>query len=914
MRILSAMDIKNGAKAEVKRLGSMTQPTQFLPEKEKDDQWRCDNMDWFEWQGLIQLRRKAKRFLKNYKLAKGEIDRSDYIVDPENNEFSEMIDKIVVNEDSAMELKFYPIIPTVVNILANEFNKRNSKIMFRAVDDISENEMFEAKKAEIEEVLIYQAEQKLMEQMYMQGIDPASEQGQQMMSPESIKSLPEIENFYRKSYRNIYEEWAAHQMNVDVERFKMKELEDRAFRDMLCTDSEFWHFRMMENDYEVELWNPPQVFYSKSPGSRYISESNWVGMTDLMTVSDVIDKYGWMMDKEELESLEAIYPVKSAGYIIPGYQNDGAYYDATKSHEWNTEMPSLQYRQFMSLYDNARINGDVFEWILEDNEDLKDWGRTYLLRVSTVYWKTQRKLYHLTKVLESGEVVSDIVGEDYKVTEKPIYNTTLYKEKCKETLVYGEHLDCLWINEVWGGVKIGPNRPSYWGNNYSGGINPIYLGINGGKPGRIPFQFKGDLTLYGCKPPVEGCVFSDRNGRTISMVEQMKPFQIGFNLVNNQISDILVDEMGTVILLDQNALPRKSLGEDWGTNPYESAYIAMKNFNILPLDTSITNTENAVPFQHYQPLNLEQTNRLMSRIQLANYFRTEAMNTIGITPERIGQQMSRQTAEGVEQSINASYAQTEQYFINHCDNLMPRVHQMRTELAQYYNSNNPSVRLRYITSEEEKINFQINGTKLLGRDLNIFASTKVNSRHIMEQMKQLALNNNTMGASIYDLGNVLKSDSIAELTNALKASEDKIRKQQEQEQQFQQQLEQQRMEAEQAQQDKELAYQREKDQLDRQKDILVAEIRAASTGGLEDINQNQQSDYEDSMARIQKSQEYRDTMNFKREQEANKLKQNSDKMELDREDMQTRRDIAQKQLEIARENKNKYDSKSKSKK
>jgi hypothetical protein len=69
-------------------------------------------------------------------------------------------------------------------------------------------------------------------------------------------------------------------------------LEERGFRDMLITDREFWHFRMMEDDYEVELWNPVLTFYHKSPDIRYISQGNWVGKTDMYTVADVIDKYG----------------------------------------------------------------------------------------------------------------------------------------------------------------------------------------------------------------------------------------------------------------------------------------------------------------------------------------------------------------------------------------------------------------------------------------------------------------------------------------------------------------------------------------------------------------------------------------------------------------------------------------------
>ena len=273
----------------------------------------------------------------------------------------------------------------------------------------------------------------------------------------------------------------------------------------------------------------------------------------------------------------------------------------------------------------------------------------------------------------------------------------------------------------------------------------MYLGIDSNKIGPLRFQFKGDSSLYGCKLPVEGSIFSDRNTRSTALLDLMKPYQIGYNIVNNQIADILVDELGTVILLDQNTLPRHSLGEDWGKGNLAKAYVAMKNFQMLPLDTSITNTENALNFQHYQVLNLEQTQRLMSRTQLANYFKQQAFEVIGITPQRLGEQVEQATATGVRIAVSNSYAQTETYFINHCDYLMPRVHQMRTDLAQFYQSTKPSIRLQYITSTDEKVNFQMNGTDLLARDLNIFATTKSNHRAILDQLKQLGFYTDCLG-------------------------------------------------------------------------------------------------------------------------------------------------------------------------
>lgn len=914
MRVYNALDLKNGAKVEYKKMGTLTQPIQFLSEKEKDDEWRAHNLDWLEFQGMKQLRRNARRLMKNYKLAKGIIDKNDYIVE-EDNEMADLIDTLTKEDTSALELKFYPIIPNVINVLCNEFSKRSSRIMFRAVDDTSYNEMLDQKRTMIEETLLASAQQKMVMKLIEQGVDIESEEAQQMMSPDNLKSLPEIEEFFRKDYRSMVEEWATHQMLVDEERFKMQELEERAFRDMLITDREFWHFKMNEDDYEIELWNPLLTFYHKSPDVRYISQGNWVGKMDMMSVSDVIDKFGWMMTQDQLEALEAIYPVRSAGYAVPGYQNDGTYYDPTRSHEWNTEMPSLAYRQYMSVYDTKFGTGDIVEWILSDSEDTVDFGKGHLLRVSTIYWKTQRKVGHLTKITELGEVMQDIVDETYKVTEKPEYNTVLYKQKTKDNLIFGEHIDWIWINEVWGGVKIGPNRPAFWGVNNPGGINPIYLGLHGGKPGRVPFQFKGDATLYGCKLPVEGAVFGDRNTRSISLVDLMKPYQIGYNIVNNQIADILVDELGTVILLDQNALPRHSLGEDWGKGNLSKAYVAMKNFQMLALDTSITNTENALSFQHYQVLNLEQTNRLLSRIQLANYFKNQAFEVVGLNPQRMGQQIAQQqTATGIEMAMNASYAQTEQYFIQHSDNLMPRIHQMRTDLAQYYHSKKPSIRLQYLTSMDEKVNFQMNGTDLMMRDFNIFCTTKTNSRAIMEQMKQLVMSNNTAGASIYDLGNVLKSESISELTNVLKEAEQKAIMQKQQQQQVEQQMQQELLASQERQKQMDMQFKAEQSELDRQNEILVAEIRASGYGAMMDLDKNQQSDFQDSMDKIRQNQVYQDQMNIKRESEMAKKSMHNDKMSIEKEKIQAQKEIADKQLQIARENKNKYDVKNPPKK
>jgi hypothetical protein len=237
---------------------------------------------------------------------------------------------------------------------------------------------------------------------------------------------------------------------------------------------------------------------------------------------------------------------------------------------------------------------------------------------------------------------------------------------------------------------------------------------------------------------------------------------------------------------------------------------------------------------------------------------------------------------------------------------------MRTDLAQFYHSTKPSARLTYMTAAEEKVNFQINGTDLLMRDLNIFATTKANYRAVLEQLKNMAITNNTTGASIYDLGKLMQSESISELNSVLKDSEAKIKAQKDAEMQHQQQMQEQALQAK-AQEEKLKADSLElREEKNRQRDILVAEIRAAGFGATQDINQNQISDFTDSMRDIQKTEQFMSQMDLERQKESNRMSADTQKAQLEREKLQTQQSIADKQLQIARENKNKFDVKNKS--
>ena len=909
MEVLNAMDLKGGKKSKNKnRYNVFTQPIQFLPIEEKDEEWYRHNIDWIEWQGIKQIREKSRRLMKNYKLAKGVIDKTDYI--PEvDNDMVDILDVLVEDTDSAMELKFYPIIPNIVNTLVSEFAKRNTKIDYRALDEYSYNEIMNKKADEIGSALIQDASQKLISKMIEMGMDPESEEAKQQIDPEALKKLPQIEKFYSKSYQTLSEQWAVKQHAIDVNRFHMDELEEVAFRDSLITDSEFWHFRMLEDDYDVEVLNPALTFYHKSPSTKYVSQGNYSGFIDMMSIADVIDIHGYLMTDEQLEKLERLNPSSSAKYLVDGIPNDGSLYNSDETYDENRVM-GVDMKRHLAHIDSNIQSSDVVSWVLGESEHTGYINNSEMLRVTHVYWKTQRRIGNLTKVDEDGQVVTEIIDENYVVRTNPIYNTTFTDVRSADNLVFGDHIDWIWINQTNGGVKIGNNRSVFNYLNDDGDFDSMYLGVGRPTPGPLRFQFKGDSSMYGCKLPIEGRVFSDRNTKSTSLVDQMKPAQIGYNLCNNQIADILIDEIGTVVVLDQNALPRHSMGEDWGKGNLAKAYVAMKDFSMLPLDPSIQNTESASNFQHYQTLNLEQTARLQSRIQLANYFKQQAMEVVGLNPQRMGQQLGQiNTATGIEQAMTGSFAQTEVYFIQHSDHLMPRVHQMRTDLAQFYHSTKPSVKLQGMISPDERTNFEINGTDLLLADLNCYGTTNVNHRTILEQLKQMFVQNNTTGASIYELGGVMQADSIGSLNNALKAIEAKAEAQQQVQQQQAQEAQQAEIQARQKEKQMVFDHESREKEKDRRNRLLEAEIKAAGYGAQQDINQNQQSDFTDTLDAMHKNEQYQQTMGFNQEKEATRTNLAQQKLELEKQKLNQAAMDKQIDLQVARENKNQYDKK-----
>ena len=94
---------------------------------------------------------------------------------------------------------------------------------------------------------------------------------------------------------------------------------------------------------------------------------------------------------------------------------------------------------------------------------------------------------------------------------------------------------------------------------------------------------------------------------------------------------------------------------------------------------------------------------------------------------------------------------------------------------------------------------------------------------------------------------------------------------------------------------------------DRRKDLLVAEIKSAGFGAMQDLNQNKMSDFQDVMTDMRKTEEFDATMNLNREKEVSKSQHSQQKIDLEKQKLSQQMLLKNVDYQIAKENKNKYD-------
>lgn len=796
-------------------------PAQNIPLKEKlrtfsdkrKKTWGQLNMDALEAAGRAQYRHNLN-LIENYEMIKGRFILSHY----DDTECKSIIDQLSRDFELPNYLRHYDIISQVVNTLSGEWQKRPDMFKVVQMGEDAANEYLRKKIELTIESVVNAIDNEINQKLIAQGINPFIEEfnseEEKVSYQEQIAQLKEgmtpkeIQEYMDTDFLTIAEEWGQHQKEYDRELFNLPEKEKVEFEDMLVADRCFRHFYITPTGYNQETWNPIHTFWHKSPDIYEVENGDFVGRIFKLSVSTIVDRYGSKMNTDDFEILMGEYKDKKSKW------NDSKY-------DWvydNYYVPFKDYPTFDLLRKSWNIDpaqaGPIpqIDW---SGVSYFQPGQEGFYYVTEGYWKTIKTIYKLTYWDEDLEqIVVRLVDENYEIPK--------YFTESKELFSDDHPVDTYCetkVNEVWKGTKINTSSNSKQKKD-------IYIDV-----GPNDFQFKGDLNIYGCKLPVCGQIFNARNGTSMSLVDMMKPYQVGYNVAMNQLYQFMEKEIGVFMMFDVNMFVNS---KDWGgEDSWEKWMLVAKNLGMLPADTSPQNVQqNLAASGGYLPkvIDMDMGSRMMSRMNLAQFFEQQALKQVGFNEYRTGAYSANSTAAGVEQGSQASYNQTESYFTQF-SNYLRRTVGMALDIAQFSQSQKDDVTFTYIKSDFSRAFVKNVGSELSLANLGVLVSNSQENLRQLEMLRQYALNNNTAGVTPPDVADMITLNSPSAIKRKLEVSYNKFLEQQNQ----QNELAQQQMELQKQIEDQRIAKEDEHFYADLQSKMDIAKLKVyADTINTED--------------------------------------------------------------------------------
>lgn len=845
----------------------------MLPLKKKNEAWKKDCMDVLEAIGRNQYYSSAG-LIENYEMVRGRFIYSHYL---DREDYADVVDQLSREFDIPSHLRHYDIISQVINTLSGEYQKRPDIFRVKANDEGAINNYVTKKTELLMEYLKEQLDNSINERLMAQGLDPNDTENPQVQQARQAMTPPEIERYMKTSWMDAAEIWGEHQLLYDKQRFNLPEKEKVEFEDMLVADRCFRHFYLTADGYSQETWNPVNTFYHKSPEVNHIEKGDYVGRVFFLTVPEIINRYGHLMTNDELMMLEES---KRESYSAKDSVGETTYSGLTP----NTIVPSWNFPEQHFTVNTLGFDPNNPEIIdmnimsaLGNKSAVGDYNRRAFFQVTEAYWMSQRKLgkfVYPDPEAPKGKSVM-LVDETF---DKRLFPGIKELDNSFMELGDDEQVNTItwtWVNQVWKGIKIN--------NRFTAIKEPIYLDI---KPNE--FQFKGDQNIYGAKLPVCGQIFNNRNAESMSLVDLMKPHQIGHNVAMNQLYEIAQREIGRFALMDLNLLPSS---KDWGgERNYEKFMMVARQLGGAPIDSSPSN--KAGDHQSFRVIDLDESARMISRTKIAEFFELQALKQVGITPQRLGATQASESATGVEQAVNQSFAQTESHFTNF-SNYKRRCLQMNLEIAQYVQSRKEVVEFMYTMSDLSRAFIKLSGTDLLLSEFGIFVQDSQEVQRQLNMLRQLFMENNTVGATPPDLATVIMSNSPAEIKAQLKASWEKTQQMQQQQQTAEQQAQQAALQQQAQMAEAQRQFEADQNELDRANERYIAEVKAMGTATINnspDMDANGVPDVLEIEKFNLEKDRHSDEMLSRRLDQINDMKRDNRKMDLESQRIKLEKD------------------------
>jgi len=809
-------------------------PNQFTTSKEKkDEDYVKANLDYFTTVALVQYHNNRKRLPKNYNIYNGIFDFNDYLDIDYSDNFLSLLDAEPITEnETASNLKHYPIVNGPIDTLIGELSNRSNKERVKAIDELSQSEVFTYRSNLISQYV----SQKIQAGYASQGI---------MESPEMQMELSEVSTKV-KTYATRAETWGNKTLKALKHNFNFKHKSEEGYRDMLIAGMEFHHIYPDNSKvgFGYKLENPTNCWYIANKNARTTDECWAAGTVEILTISEILQRFNLSEDEVSYLYDQLRHPFyEQSQYFTSAKGSDSIEYNAHP----------LGYFDHL-LHSTATMGDANLKDVVDDFTAFTpglNVNQTFV--VITGYWQSKEKIGKFTYLDKDG----------YE-------QTTLIDDTIDPEILRQGTVEWTWRNKMYWGYRIG---------------TAIY---------------HMEPLKHSNKIPIVGTFRRLRNTPTKSLLDLMKPYQAIFNILMNDLWNLLDKEIGIVFLGDLKVVPKKD-----DQDPIASMLWEAKQKGMLFVDTSAENTGGPLQFNQLGRQDLTRTAEINQRIELAVAIRDMCWEMIGVNRQRLGSTAASETATGINTALSQSYSQTEMWFLEH-EYLMQRVSQTLLDVAQYIELKKPESTLNYLNSDLDNVYLKITRDELL-RDLFVFTTSSNEDRKLVEMIKELAQPAMQNGADLTDIADILASESERKIKDIL--DDIRIRKekyQQELNDIERQKIEQsnQQFEAEMARQEKvrqeELYWDNVNKQLDRENKLEIETLRGIANESSYDPD----SDLTGLLIEQTKNSREQSRLNFERELKKKESEQKDRELDLKEKDIDTK-------LKIAKENKSKYDKKSK---
>ena len=530
------------------------------------------------------------------------------------------------------------------------------------------------------------------------------------------EELKRYQKFLRYEFQDVREVRANRILKYLTQKLRLKKkFNDGLKNTLICAEEiyeidEFGHL-------EFNVLRPENVFTLSSGESNRIEDADVIIIRSYRSIGQIVDRYHQELSGKDIRDLEKLQNALDAG--------DKDYVDAS------------QYVQFFTADTNDP------DWRMDDLIDLTalnqntTFGDYYdsagNIRELRVLWRS-KKPYKLVKYPDPN------TGEELEKYMPEYYQPDTSK---------GETATLTYLNYWWEGTKLGKSK---------------YVRL---QPKKTQYFRMDNPSLV--SPGIIGTVSNTNGGRGVSMMDRVKPYQYLYDVVWDRLRDAFITYMGPIMEMDMAKVPDGWSFQKWLFYARKMKIAAVNSFNVGnkgPAKGKLAGTFNTSG----KVLNMDIGNYIQQMTLLLQFIETQISLVTGVTRQREGQVQNRETAQGIERSVEQSSAITESLILEHEETVIRALGYLVEAAKNYYRGK--KFLAQYFLDDGSIHLFDFDGDEFSDADYDVVAVSGLHIERMRRNMEQLAhagLQNEMITFST--LLDIYMAPSMQDMRRSIEASE-----------------------------------------------------------------------------------------------------------------------------------------------